>query len=116
MPYKGTPRENQSINVSVTDEDHKQLDTVNCSLIDSIGADYHPASAPGTVVVSKGRGPIQVCCKEPGYKPYSGAINSNFNPVTLLDILFWPTFIVDFATGAAQKYPSHYNVVMSEKT
>jgi len=66
------------------------------------------------VIVSKSKDALQVECHQAGYALYTGAINSSFNPVTLLDIFFWPTFFVDYATGAMQKYPGKYDVIMSK--
>jgi hypothetical protein len=103
---------NQSVHISATDQDNKELNNISCSVIDSTGADYHVSSNPGTVLVPKGKGPLRVSCEQPGYNNYSGSIGSSFNAVTLLDIFFWPTFIVDFGTGAAMKYPGSYHVVM----
>lgn len=105
----------QSIYVSAADQQQNELAHVSCNIIDSSGADYHLSANPGTVLVPKGKGPLQVRCEQPGYNNYSGAIGSTFNAVTLLDIFFWPTFIVDFATGAAMKYPGHYYVIMKKQ-
>lgn len=106
---------NQSIYLSANDQQQNELTDINCNVIDSSGADYHLVSNPGTVLVPKGKGPLQVRCEKPGYNNYSGTIGSSFNAVTLLDIFFWPTFIVDFATGSAMKYPGYYYVTMKKK-
>lgn len=105
----------QSIQVRATDIEQNELSKVSCRLVDNAGVNYQINDNPGTVRVPKGQGAMQINCKEPGYQSYNGAITSSLNPVVLLDILFWPTFIVDFATGAAMKYPGHYNVIMNPK-
>lgn len=106
----------QTVNMSAIGQPgQKELENVNCTVIDSSGAVYSLVSNPGIVVVSKGIDPLQVQCKENGYKNYTGAINSSFNAVTLLDIFFWPTFFVDLATGAMWKYPVQYAVMMSPR-
>lgn len=40
-----------------------------------------------------------VTLKKPGYRDSSMMVNTAFQPIALLDILLWPTFIVDAATG-----------------
>ena len=103
---------NQSVHISATDQEDNDLTHLSCSVVDASGADYQVSSNPATVLVPKGKGPLQVRCQQPGYSNYSGSIASSFNAVTLLDIFFWPTFIVDFGTGAAMKYPGTYHIVM----
>lgn len=105
----------QSIQLSAMDQnDQATLNQVNCTVIDSHGV-LHGVSNPGNIVVPKGQGPLQIKCDKPGYQTYTGAINSHFNPVTVLDVFFWPTFFVDMASGAFQTYPSRYSVLMSTK-
>jgi hypothetical protein len=40
-----------------------------------------------------------VALKKRGYQDAGMMVNTSFQPIALLDILFWPTFIVDAATG-----------------
>jgi hypothetical protein len=40
-----------------------------------------------------------VMLKKHGYQDTSMMVNTSFQPIALLDILFWPTFIVDAVTG-----------------
>lgn len=40
-----------------------------------------------------------VTLRKRGYQDASMMVNTSFQPIALLDILFWPTFIVDAATG-----------------
>ncbi|XVN44021.1 MAG: hypothetical protein RCG16_08350 [Rickettsia hoogstraalii] len=47
-----------------------------------------------------------------GYKQLNIAVGDNFNSVTLINVLFWPGFIVDALSGSYKKYPSHYLVAM----
>lgn len=44
-----------------------------------------------------------VTLKKPGYEQQSSVVNTKFQPIALLDILFWPTFLVDAATGSLVK-------------
>jgi hypothetical protein len=40
-----------------------------------------------------------VTLKKHGYQDQTFMVNSKFQPIALLDILFWPTFVIDAATG-----------------
>lgn len=40
-----------------------------------------------------------VTLKKHGYQDRTMMVNSKFQPIALLDIFFWPTFIIDAATG-----------------
>lgn len=52
-----------------------------------------------------------VTLKKQGYQDHTTAINTKFQPVALLDILFWPSLIVDGATGNLVKIdPAHLNL------
>jgi hypothetical protein len=52
-----------------------------------------------------------VLLKKKGYQDTSMMVNTSFQPVALLDILFWPTFIVDGMTGDLVKIdPANRNL------
>lgn len=52
-----------------------------------------------------------VTLKKEGYKDQTMVVNSKFQPIALLDIFFWPTFIVDGATGNLVKIdPAQLNL------
>lgn len=40
-----------------------------------------------------------ITVKKSGYHAQSRMVNTQFQPVALLDILAWPTFLIDAATG-----------------
>jgi hypothetical protein len=40
-----------------------------------------------------------VTLRKKGYQDQAMVVNSRFQPIALLDIFLWPTFIVDAATG-----------------
>jgi hypothetical protein len=40
-----------------------------------------------------------VTVRKKGYQDQTQMVNSKFQPIALLDIFFWPTFIIDAATG-----------------
>ncbi|MFA6038004.1 MAG: hypothetical protein WC748_07805 [Legionellales bacterium] len=112
--FSGT---DQAVNVTAVDQETKKdLKNVHCTIIDDEGATYQLVSNPGAVVIPKGNAPLQVNCHQNGYHTYSGVINDSFDAVTLIDILFWPTFFVDWATGAMHKYPGQHSVVMAPET
>src|SRR3990167_2683974 len=49
--------------------------------------------------------------KKKGYVDESMMVNSKFQPIAILDILFWPTFIVDAMTGDLVKIdPANRNL------
>jgi len=40
-----------------------------------------------------------VLLKKHGYQDHGMTVNTSFQPIAILDILFWPTIFVDAATG-----------------
>jgi len=40
-----------------------------------------------------------ITLKKQGYHEQTMVVNSQFQPIALLDILFWPSFFIDAATG-----------------
>ena len=49
--------------------------------------------------------------KKKGYQDQTMMVNSKFQPIALLDILFWPTFVIDAATGNIVKIdPANLNL------
>ncbi len=106
----------QTINVEAIDSaNHHVLDGVSCVVIEPNGVRQVVSSNPGTVSVTRGSGALNVACKKEGYHQLSTAVGDSFNSTTLVNILFWPGFFVDMASGANKKYPSHY-VANMEKT
>ena len=54
-----------------------------------------------------------VTLKKTGYQDQSVMVNSQFQPIALLDILLWPTFIIDGVTGNLVKIdPANLNLNM----
>lgn len=52
-----------------------------------------------------------VTLKKKGYDDQSIMVNSKFQPIALLDILLWPTFFIDAATGDLVKIdPASRNI------
>ena len=104
----------QTIHIKVIDANKQALSDVRCSVTDGTGGGYLITTNPGSAKVSKARGGVVVKCEKEGYKQLNTAVGDSFNPVTLVNILFWPGFIVDAASGSYRKYPSHYLVTMEK--
>lgn len=52
-----------------------------------------------------------VTLRKRGYQDQTMMVNSKFQPIALLDILLWPTFFVDIATGNIVKVdPANLNL------
>lgn len=99
----------QAINVTT----HATIPDAKCTLTDAHGVVYPLESNPGSVSIPRVYGGLNADCRAPGYYQQSVGAGSSFNAWTVADILFWPGAIVDAATGAAKKYPSHITVLMS---
>lgn len=55
-------------------------------------------SLPNYIYGGKG-----ITVKKPGFQEQTAMVNTKFQPVALLNILFWPGFIIDAATGSLIK-------------
>ncbi len=105
----------QTINLQAIDAQTSQpLSGVSCTIADGKGMIYSIPSNPGSVLVTKGAGGITPNCRKDGYVQKSFGVGDSFNAVTMINILFWPGFIVDAMTGSMHKYPSHITVVMEK--
>lgn len=106
-------RYDQDIHVKVIDnKNNTTLENVICTVTDGTGGSYVLQNNPGIVKVRRTSGAVLVDCKKEGYKQLNIAVGDNFNSVTLINVLFWPGFIVDALSGSYKKYPSHYLVAM----
>jgi hypothetical protein len=104
----------QTVNVQVINaKNHKLISGAKCTLKDADGIYYPINSNPGSVNLPRVYGGLNVNCTAKGYYQKQVGAGSSFNAWVVADILFWPGAIVDAATGAAQKYPSHITVLMS---
>ncbi len=103
----------QVINVQAIDKQTQQLvPNAQCNLTNSKGVIYPMYGNPGSVNVPREYGGLQANCSAKGYRQTGVGAGESFNAWTLVDIIFWPSFFVDAATGAAKKYPSHITVLM----
>ena len=105
----------QEIHVRAIDKNTQQEITfAKCSLTNSKNVVYPVYGNPGSVSVAKEYGGLKVNCLAKGYRQTDVGAGESFNAWTLVDIIFWPSFFVDAATGAAKKYPSHLTVLMQK--
>lgn len=52
-----------------------------------------------------------VSVKKSGYQEQAKTVNTKFQPIAMLDVLFWPSFIVDGVTGNIVKVdPANRNL------
>ncbi len=110
--FSGT---SQTINIQVVDSNTNTLLTnCNCIVIDGSGTQQLLATNPGVVTVSKAQGAVQVTCQKAGYRQLNIGVGESFNATTVVNVLFWPGFLVDAVTGAYKKLPSHYIVSMQK--
>lgn len=100
---------------AVNAKSHQRLAKAKCVVTDAHGVSYMVTGNPGQVHLPKVYGDLQVSCQAPGYYQKGVNTSGSFNAATLGDVLFWPGAIVDVATGAAKKYPSHITVLMSHQ-
>jgi hypothetical protein len=91
---------------------HQPILGARCTVIDGQGAELLVGSNPGSVVVTKGKGALNVRCVRPGYVQKQVGVGQSFNAWTIVNVLFWPGLLVDAATGAIVNYPSHITVLM----
>jgi hypothetical protein len=105
----------QTIHLKMIDvANNTMLSGVSCTFIDGSGNSYPIMSNPAQITVSTGSGSISVKCRKAGYKQANMAVGDNFNALTIINVLFWPGFIIDAASGAYKKYPSHYVIGMAK--
>lgn len=104
----------QDINVKVVDKNQQEIPGAICEIKDGSGASYTLPSNPGIIKVSKANGSVTINCSKAGYKQSNTLVGDSFNAVTLVNVLFWPGFIVDAVSGAYKKLPTHYVVTMDK--
>ncbi len=106
----------QNINVQAIDsETNTPLEGVFCTLTDGKGMKYKVPTNQGEVTVQKGKDILKPECKKEGYVQSSAGVGESFDKIGLVNILFWPGFIVDGVSGAMHEYPSHVVVTMEKK-
>jgi hypothetical protein len=105
----------QRINIKTVDQDDKLMTSVSCVVTDPRGEAQAITNNPGTVLITtRGHGDLRINCRKDGFTQTSTEGGSSFNSVALVNLLFWPGFLVDAATGSFKSYPSHFVVNMKK--
>jgi hypothetical protein len=73
------------------------------------------AGKTATVNIKKKVGDKQLLAKKDGYKNTPLILESSFNNTALLNIFFWPGFIVDYGTGKMNKWDNQFINIEMEK-
>lgn len=103
------------INIQVVESgNNKLLTDLQCSVSDRDGIIYSLPNNPGYIRVPKGQGTLKVECFKAGYVQQNMGIAQKINGVTLVNVIFWPGFIIDAASGKMQKYPSKVTIQMKK--
>ncbi len=103
------------VNIEVVDSDNNKLLTdLQCSVSDKAGIVYRLPNNPGYIMVPKGQGTLKVECHKAGYVQQNMGIAQKINGVTLVNVVFWPGFLVDIASGKIQKYPAKVTIQMKK--
>lgn len=105
----------QKLNIKVVDANtQERLTGASCTIRNDDGNVYAIHSNPGTVEVSRNGGELDFTCGKEGYRQGVVMTGNSFNKTTLVNIIFWPGFLVDAATGSHKKYPTHFVVTMEK--
>jgi len=102
----------QQVHVKVVDTNNNLLKNATCSVSNG-SADYEFESNPATIMVNKNES-LVIKCRAKGYKQKGTGFGKSFDSTTLVNVLFWPGFLVDGFSGAMHKYPSHVVVEMQK--
>jgi hypothetical protein len=71
---------------------------------------------PITIPIKRSLSAPQVQISLDGYESQHIMLQSSFNGVAILDIFFWPGFIIDAATGSIMRYSiRNYDVDLTPK-
>lgn len=105
----------QTIEVQAVDKNtNEPVAGVSCIIRDGEGLTHKVNGNPGSFLIKKGSGALVPTCKKEGYEQASYGVGEDFNNVAWVNVLFWPGFLVDIATGAIEEYPSHMTIIMEE--
>ena len=102
----------QEVHVKVVDADNTMIKHATCMVVNG-STDYEFDGNPSTITVNK-NAPLVIKCRAKGYKQKSTSFGKSFDTTTLVNVLFWPGFLVDGVNGSMHKYPSHVIVEMQK--
>lgn len=94
--------------------DTPHVSGASCKLTDSKNGTWFLESAPGSVSVHKGNGPLNIVCTKAAYERGVVSVEEGFSGATLGNIILGGGIgiFIDAASGAAQKYPDKIIVWM----
>ena len=102
----------QQVHVKVVDENNSLVKNTTCAVSNG-GSEFEFSSNPTTITVNKSE-PLTIKCRAKGYTQKGSGLGKSFDSVAIVNVLFWPGFIVDGVSGAMQKYPSHAVIEMQK--
>ena len=73
-------------------------------------------TTPTQIAVNNTWSPTLVTFKKKGYEDTNAQVNTAFQPVGILNIFFWPGFIVDAASGNMMKVAPESRVINADLT
>jgi len=99
---------------SITVVTEKNVESAKCELTDIKGGKWYVDNTPGTVIVTRGDGPMSVVCKKDGFKSTTLMVEEVIAGATLGNIILGGGIgiFVDAMSGAAQRYPDQIIVWM----
>ncbi len=73
-------------------------------------------TTPTQISVNNTWSPTLLTFRKKGYEETNAQVNTSFQPIGILNIFFWPGFIVDAATGNTMKISPDSRVINAELT
>jgi hypothetical protein len=73
-------------------------------------------TTPTQIAVNNTWSPTLVTFKKKGYEDTNAQVNTAFQPIGILNVLFWPGFIVDAASGNMMKISPESRTINAELT
>lgn len=67
---------------------------------------------PGGTTIEKSKYDIIIKCNKPGYSQATYIDHSGLAGVTFVDVIWWPSALVDSAAGSDNKYDSPVNITL----
>ena len=105
----------QSVNIKAVNRATGQIVPGAMCTVKGANMSYPVPGNPGIISVTRKSGVLSVVCKKNGYHESTHAVTSSLNGWTIVNILFWPGFIVDALTGSMQKYPASVTIPMQPR-
>ena len=94
---------NQNIHLSAPD--NKQVKVV----VSNAGNQYERV-LPSTIIAVHDMDSVSIMVKGAGYRDAIYVVPKSITPSFWVNVLFWPGFLLDLATGNMWKYPTNYTI------